>query len=239
MRIIAVTNQKGGTGKTTSAWAIITGAAARGRKVLGIDFDPQGNLTFMMNADANKASVLQGAEIQHTAAGDIIAAGMDIAGVTDTKALEAVIKPLRGLYDLIVIDCPPTLGKPLICALWAATEALIPVQADPLSIQGLYQMRVTIDQVNEKRAITRPARPPMSITGAFLTRHSARSIISRNMADAIQERCAALHIPFIDTPIREGVAIKEAQTMQESLFTYAPKSKPAADYMALLDALKI
>ena len=229
MRIIAVTNQKGGTGKSTTAWALITGAAAMGRHVLGIDFDPQGNLTYMMGADAGKATVLQGAEIQHTAAGDIIAAGIDIAAVTDVTALEAVIKPLRGLYDLIVIDCPPTLGKPLVCALRAATEAIIPVQADPLSIQGLYQMRATIDNT----------APGLKIAGAFLTRHNARSIISRNMADAIKERCAALKIPFIDVPIREGVAIREAQTMQESIFTYAPKSKPAADYMALLDALKI
>ena len=222
MRIIAVCNQKGGVGKTTAAWAILTGAALRGRRVLGIDYDPQGSLTYIMGAEMGQGRV-------KTPVGDILTASMDIVSVSDVDALGRAIAPHKKEYDLIVIDAPPALGKPLLSVLRAATEVLIPLQADPLSVQGLYQMQISIARAN----------PDLTITGAFLARHSGRSVIARDMTDAIKERCKQLKIPFIDTPIREGVAIREAQLLHEPIFTYAPRSNPAKDLTALLDAIKI
>lgn len=222
MRIIAVCNQKGGVGKTTAAWAILTGAALRGRRVLGIDYDPQGSLTYIMGAEMGQGRV-------KTPVGDILTASMDIVSVSDVDALGRAIAPHKKEYDLIVIDAPPALGKPLLSVLRAATEVLIPLQADPLSVQGLYQMQISIARAN----------PDLSITGAFLARHSGRSVIARDMTDAIKERCKRLKIPYIDTPIREGVAIREAQLLHEPIFTYAPRSNPAKDFTALLDAIKI
>ena len=222
MRIIAVCNQKGGVGKTTAAWAILTGAALRGRRVLGIDYDPQGSLTYIMGAEMGQGRV-------KTPVGDILTASMDIISVSDVDALGRAIAPHKKEYDLIVIDAPPALGKPLLSVLRAATEVLIPLQADPLSVQGLYQMQISIARAN----------PDLTITGAFLARHSGRSVIARDMTDAIKERCKQLIIPFIDTPIREGVAIREAQLLHEPIFTYAPRSNPAKDLTALLDAIKI
>lgn len=222
MRIIAVCNQKGGVGKTTTAWAIITGAALRGRRVLGVDYDPQGSLSYIMGAETGQGR-------QKTPAGDILPASLDILSVSDVDELGRALKPYRKEYDLIVIDSPPSLGKPLLATLRAATEVLIPLQADPLSVQGLYNMQTTIARAN----------PALTITGAFLARHSARSVIARDMTDAIQERCKQLKIPYLDTPIREGVAIREAQLLQQSIFTYAPRSNPAKDFTALLDAIQI
>ena len=222
MRIIAVCNQKGGVGKTTAAWAILTGAALRGRRVLGIDFDPQGSLTYIMGAEMGQGRI-------KTPVGDVLTASHDIALTEDNNALSRAIAPHKKEYDLIVIDAPPTLGKPLLSVLRAATEVLIPLQADPLSVHGLYQLQLTISRAN----------PNLSITGAFLARHSGRSVIARDMTDAIKERCKQFKIPFIDTPIREGVAIREAQLLHEPIFTYAPRCNPAKDFTALLDAIKI
>ena len=166
MRIMAVCNQKGGTGKTSSAWAILGGATARKWRALGLDMDIQGNLSFITGADSaglTTGDIMKGKPvneaIQHTAAGDMIPAGISIAALPDVDALKRAIMPLQGAYDLIVIDCPPTLSKPLLAALRAATEAIIPTTADALGLQGLYQLRTSINQAN----------PELQITGAFLS----------------------------------------------------------------------
>lgn len=236
MRIIAVCNQKGGSAKTTTAWAILCGAKSRGLRALGLDMDMQGNLSFIMGADSTgitTGEVMKGRPIikaiQHTAAGDIVPAGISIATLPDVDALKRATAPLNGLYDVVAIDCPPTLSKPLLAAMRAATEAIIPTSADALGLQGLYQLRASIDQAN----------PDLIITGVFFTRHNGRSVLARDIADTIKERCAALRFPFIDTPIREAIAIKEAQLLQQNLFEYAPRAKVTADYSALLDAINI
>lgn len=223
MRIISVCNQKGGVGKTTTAWAILTGAALRGRRALGIDFDPQGSLTYIMDAQT-------GIGLQHTAAGDIIPSSLEILTVSDVDELNHdITQKFRQHYDIIVIDAPPALGRPLLSVLRASTEVLIPLQADPLSMQGLYQMRTSIDKAN----------PALKVTGAFFARHNSRSALARDMGDAIRDRCAALNMPFLKTSIREGVSIREAQLLHKPIFTYAPRSNQAKDYSAFLDEIGI
>jgi chromosome partitioning protein len=170
-----------------------------------------------------------GQELQKTKAGDILPASMDILSMTDVDALGRSLTAFKKDYDLAVIDAPPSLGKPLLAVLRAATEVLIPLQADPLSVHGLYNMQTTIARAN----------PALTITGVFLSRHNGRSVIARDMVDAIRERCQQLKIPFIDTPIREGVAIREAQLLHEPIYTYAPRSNPAKDFKALLDAIQV
>lgn len=223
MRIIAICNQKGGAGKTSTAWAITTGAAIRGKKALAIDFDPQGSLTYVMNADPNNLN------IQHTEAGDILPASLSLINLEDTALLEKIVKPLQGRYDVIVIDTPPTMGKAQIAALRACNEVLIPTQPDSLCLQGLYLIRAGIREVNPKAAIL----------GAFFAKYRGRTALARDLGQAIQTKCADMGIPFLDTPIRDGIALQEAQFMHQPIFTYAPRSNPAKDYNALLDAIKI
>ena len=133
MRVFSVANQKGGTAKTSTAHALITGATSKGKRALAIDFDPQGNLSFIMGADANrpgayelmKQEVTASEAIQHTAQGDIIPASLNLAGA-DTEFsgkagrdffLQAALEPLQSLYDVVVIDTSPRENNALPCTL--------------------------------------------------------------------------------------------------------------------------
>jgi chromosome partitioning protein len=240
--IIAICNQKGGQGKTTTAQAIATGAAQIGRKSLAIDLDPQGNLTFSMGGNGADVGAYElitgkttpGQTIQHTQQGDIITASSSLAladttftGDTRTNALKTALKPIKSKYDVITIDCPPTLNTLLINALTAADVVIIPLTADMYSLQGLYQLKQSIQAAQR-------GNTGLKIGGVLFVKHSTRTILSRDLTDVIADKCRELDIPVYKTTIREGVAIREAQTQRESIFDYAPKSKPAKDYMQLI-----
>lgn len=244
--IIAVSNQKGGTGKSTTAAAIATGAAYKGKKTLVIDLDPQSNLSFIMGANPLDVGAYElmaqngtpAQTIQHTSQGDIIASSLTLAGADTTLqgdariyALQRAIKPLKARYDVIVIDTPPTLGTLLINALAAADKVIIPLQADILSLQGLYQLTQTIHKAQAEY------NKDLKIAGMLFTKHSSRTLVAREIIDAIEKKAAELDVNIFKTAIREGVAVREAQTLRKSLFEYAPNSKPAQDYLALLDEI--
>lgn len=249
MRIISVANQKGGTAKTSTAHALITGATYKKKKALAIDLDPQGNLTYIMGANANMPGAYEvikkertvAEAMQHTPQGDIITASLNLAAA-DTELstkpgrdffLQAVLEPLQAVYDVIVVDTPPTLGTLLINALTASNEVIIPMNADILSLQGLYQLAETIKQVQNY------CNKNLSVSGILLTRYSGRTVLARDLKETIEGKCTELNIPLLNTVIRDGVAVREAQTMQESLFTYAPNSNPAKDYMQLFNEINL
>lgn len=243
--VFAITNQKGGTGKSTTAQAIATGAAYKGRKTLAIDLDAQANLTFAMagnSADVGAYELITGQlnasqVIQHTRQGDLIAASSRLAtadttftGETRLYGLANAIKGLRSRYDVIVIDCPPSLGTLLINALAAADKVIIPLTADIYALQGLYQLSQTIQAAKKYN-------PGLQIGGVLFVKHSTRTILARDLTDVITDKCKELAIPVYRTTIREGIAVREAQTQRQSLFEYAPKSKPAKDYLELLQEI--
>ena len=240
--IIAIANQKGGQGKTTTAQAIATKATSDGKKSLAIDLDPQGNLTFSMGlngTDAGAYELLTGQLkpeqlIHHTPQGDIIPSGINLAtadtnlaGENRHKALADALKQIKKKYDLITIDCPPTLNILLINALTAADKVIIPLTADMYALQGLYQLKQSIQAAQKINS-------HLTIGGVVFTRHSTRTILSRDLTDVIINKCTELDIPVYKTVIHEGIAIREAQTHRESIFDYAPKSKPAQDYVQLI-----
>lgn len=237
MAILAVANQKGGTGKSTTAAALAQAAAAQGKKALAIDLDPQGNLSFSLAADMNRGTsfdLLQGGKaaqlIQRSPCGpDIIPASRNNSTITSSrgsaKRLQRALLPVQLAYDLIIIDTPPTAGELQYNALQAATGLIIPLQADIYSLQGLYEIAETAAQIKQ-------SNPALEIAGVLITRHNERSTIARQMKENITSAAAALGIPYLGA-IREGVAIREAQALQENLFLYAPKSKPALDYMKI------
>ena len=236
--IIAIANQKGGQGKTTTAQALATGCKG---KILAIDADPQANLTFSMGGNSADVGLYElitgqttpGQTIQHTEQGDLITASSSLAladteftGDQRTDAIKAALKPLRGKYDHIIIDCPPTLNTLLINALTAADMVIIPLTADMYSLQGLYQLAATI-KARQK------SNKGLKI-GVLFVKHNTRTILARDLTDVIKSKCAELDIPVYKTTIREGVAIREAQTQRESIFNYAPRSNPAKDYKQLI-----
>ena len=243
MEILAVINQKGGVGKSTTAAAIGAALSLRGKKVLFVDLDAQGNLSYITAAGAgevNALDVLQEPEnireaIRHTAQGDIIpsARGLAIADklLTDTgkeyRLKEALQQLPPGSYDFVILDTPPALGVLTINALAACNGAIIPAQADVLSLQGIAQLSETIDRVRKY------CNPELKITGIVLTRYNSRAIISREIAELTEETAAKLQTKVFNTKIRECTAIKEAQAMKQDIFTYAPRSNAASDYKDL------
>lgn len=238
-QIIAIANQKGGVAKSTTAQALGSGLSLRGFRVLCIDLDSQTNLSYAMQSSPSSRTsydLLMGRAdvsqiIQHTPHGDFIPAGdelssadMELNKTGKEYRLKEALEPIRANYDFIVIDTPPALGIITVNALTAATNLIIPAQAEVFSLQGIGQLSNTI------QAVRKYCNPALKIIGILLTRHSTRTILSRDMADLIREAAEQLGTGVFNTIIREGVAIKEAQASQQSIFDYAPKSKPAKDY---------
>ncbi len=233
-QIIAAAVIKGGTGKTTTAAALAQAAKADGERVLAIDLDPQANLTFVLAADQNRPGsyqLLHGAPaadvIQQTAQGiDVIAASPDLATEktypASAKRLQGAIGPIKKDYDWIFIDTPPQMGELTFNALQAATGLIIPLETDSNSLQGLYQITDIAHQMQR-------SNPKLFIYGVILTRYDARAKANRYMQEVIAEKGREAGAPFLGV-VRPGIAIREAQLLQKSLYEYAPNSKPAQDY---------
>ena len=243
-RITTVINQRGGCGKTSTAHALATGLKQKGFTILVVDTDPQGSLSYTMGADTTGRGLYEvmreeatAAElIQKTAQGDTLpstillsAADMEFTSTGREWILDSILEPIKEKYQYIIIDSPPTLGILTINALTACTDVIIPMGADIYSLQGLNQLYTTIGKVRKfcNRDIT--------IAGLLMTRYNNRTILSRDIKDGIEAKSKELNAPMYNTVIREGVAIKEAQTQQQCLFEYAPTSNPAQDYMSFIE----
>lgn len=239
--IFTVLNQKGGVGKTTTAAAIAQAAAFKGKKVLAIDLDAQANLTYCLAADARQAGafeLLNGAPaaevIQHSRQGlDVISASLDLQ-TEQTRAgsalrLEQALAPIKRKYSVIVIDTPPSPGEMQYNALMATDRLIIPLEADAYNVQSLYQIAATVDHIQRTNVMLR-------VAGVLLAKYDGRATLSRTLCERLQETAAALDIPYLGT-VRKAIAVSEAAAFQQSLFEYAPKSKPAADYMRIYETI--
>lgn len=243
MKTITVTNQKGGAGKTTTAATLAAGLSLRGYKVLLVDLDPQGNLSYTAGAETNRATVLgvltgevkARDAIQYTNGGDIIPSSKALSGadafITDTGKeyrLKEALESLQGLYDYCIIDTPPTLGILTVNALTACNSVIIPAQADIYSLQGIEQIAETMKPVKKY------CNPSLSVMGIVLTRYSSRSVLSREVAELAGQLAAKLGTKLFKATIRESVTVKEAQLSRKTLYSYAPKAKVTEDYTALV-----
>lgn len=233
MKIFTTAVIKGGTGKTTTCAALAQLAAHTGKRVLAIDLDPQANLTLMLGGNPNTsgtAQLLDGVVCtkctQHTEQGiDVIPGNPELEVYTGkaTKLYNA-IEPIKGDYDYIFIDTPPTNRILIYNALYACDKLLIPLETDNNSIQGLYQIMDITKQVNGYR------EKPLTIAGVVITRYDSRANLNRYIKDAIEKTCNELNIPFLGC-IRPSIAIREAQAMQKSIYIYAQKCNSAIDYL--------
>lgn len=241
MQIVTFSTIKGGTGKSTSCAALAQAAVKEGKRVLCIDTDPQGNLSFFIGADPTQPGtyhLLHGVPakeaIQTTEQGiDILASSPDLATEETSRGsatrLQKAIEPIKKKYDYIFIDTPPTMGEMVYNALQASTGLIIPLETDNSSLQGLYQITDIADQM-------RQSNPKLKIKGIVLTRYDSRPKLNRYLQEVIQEKGQELHAPLL-MAIRPGIAIREAQSLQVSLYDYAPNSKPAEDYITLFKML--
>lgn len=253
MKVIAISNQKGGTGKTTTAAALGFGLYHRNYKVLLIDLDAQGNLSYTVNADNGRYGIFGAMERPETTNDEIQpvivnpnSGRIDIISSTQRLAVaekiftelgkeyklkEALQEIDKTNYDYIVIDTPPALGILSINALAAADTVIIPAQADIYSLQGITQINNTIATVRKY------CNSQLTIDGIVLTRYNSRTTISKDLAAALTQTAEKLNTRVYHTKIRECTAIKEAQALKKDIFTYAPNSNAAADYNGLINEL--
>ena len=244
-KIIAVANQKGGVGKTTTAVNLGAALAQMKRRVLLADCDPQGNATSGLGIE--KAALEQsiydvlvdevpiGDIIIHTDFGlDVAPAVMDLAGaevelVTAEDKLYRLQKALflvKGIYDYIIIDCPPSLGHVTLNALTAADSVLLPLQCEFYALEGLSQLLSTIQLVQEK------FNQELYIEGLVLTMYDSRINLSEQVAKEVRK-----HFPdkVYKTLIPRNVRLSEAPSYGKPIFAYAESSKGAMAYKALAE----
>ena len=245
MEIIAITNQKGGVGKSTTSLNLGQGLKKRGYKVLFIDLDSQQNLSYTMGANPNiptsyellNEEVGLKDTIQVTASGDLIAASAQLAssnrGIAKTNVLKKSLEREKLDYDFVIIDCPPALSILTINALTTANRVIIPAQADIYSLQAISQLHNTIESVQ------RNANRDLVISGILLTRYNNRAILSRDLTELINKTAQKMQTKVFKSKVREAIAIKESQAMQMDIFTYAPSSKVAKDYDGFIEELLV
>ena len=249
--VIAVVNQKGGTGKTTTCENLGVGLAMEGKKVLMVDNDPQASLTISMGwpkpDELNTTlatlmgKVLEDKPIQpgegilhHPEGVDLLPASIELAGMevglvnamSREKVLKQVLENSKHTYDFILLDCTPSLGMLTINALAAADSALIPVQAQYLPAKGLEQLLQTISKVR------RQINPKLRIEGILMTMTDSRTNFGKEI-DTLVRQAYGTKIKVFDQGIPRSVRAAETSAEGKSIFTHDPKGKVAEAYRAL------
>ena len=238
-KVISISNHKGGVGKTTSAINIGFGLNKLGKKILLIDLDPQANLSQSLGI-IEPGKTIYGAlrgdydiePIEIVKGLDIIPSTLDLSGAEVEMSGEAgreyilreLIDPLRGSYDYILIDNPPSLGLLTINSFTASDEVFIPLQAQYLALQGLTKLIEVIDKI--KRRLNKDLR----IGGVFITQYDGRKVLNRNVVATIE---AHFKDEVFKTRVRDNIALAEAPAQGLDIFRYNPKSYGAEDYLSL------
>ena len=245
--IIAVTNQKGGVGKTTTAAALIATLAEKGKKVLGVDLDPQGNLGFSLGIDIDNVHTLYEVfkkqipveqALCATEYGDMLAANILLSGVElecnkpgREYLLKTELSALSADYDYIIIDTPPALNLLTVNAYVTADKLIIPMAPEILSLLGVTQIKETIDTVRQYY------NPRLKVIGILLNKFNARLNLNRDVLDLSRQIAEQLDTKVFETKIRQGVLVAESPAHGKSVVTYAPHSKPAMDFVALVEEI--
>jgi chromosome partitioning protein len=243
--VLAVANQKGGVAKTTTVHSLGVASAELGRRTLVIDLDPQACLTFSLGFDPDsleksihdvfvrRAPVLDVAlPVPGVERLDVVPATIDLAGsevhlLTRTgreHVLERALDPVLDRYDLVLIDCPPSLGVLTINGLTAADSVLIPLQCEALSHRGVGQLLETIEDV---RAF---ANSELAVRGIIATMYDDRTKHARHIIEEVEARYG---IPVLQPPVRKSIRFAEAPARGKSILQHAPKSPGAEAYRQL------
>jgi len=244
-RVLAVANQKGGVAKTTTVHALGFSLAELGRRVLLIDLDPQACLTYSAGIDPDTLDrslhdvfvrKMKAADARRTLPGvdglDILPSTIDLAGsevhlLTRTgreHVLARALVPVMDDYDVVLIDCPPSLGVLTINGLTAAQEVLIPLQCEALSHRGVGQLLETIDDVRLF------ANADLQVRGVIATMYDERTRHARAVLDDVKERYG---LPVFDPPVRKSIRFAEAPLNGQCILQHAPHSPGAEAYRAI------
>jgi chromosome partitioning protein len=240
-QVIAFANQKGGVAKTTTTLNLAVAFSESGHRVLCIDLDPQGNLTMSQGIDPDKCEksmydvLVHDAPIVEVIAEreiDIAVASIDLAGaeiamstkIGRERSLEKALKPIRGDYDFICIDTPPSLGLLTVNALTAADKVIVPVQCEYLSMRGLVQLQNTLRMIQEN------LNPNVRIEGILPTMLDSRTVHAKEAVEILEENFGEL---VFKSRIRKAIKFAEAPVRGSSVLKYDPDGNAASYYREL------
>ena len=245
-RVIAVANQKGGVGKSTTVINLSACLAEKGKKVLTIDIDPQGNTTSGLGVDKNSVEntlyelLLEQADVKDVIVKDAVenvdlipsnvnlsGAEIELIGVEEKEyILKKIIDKIRRKYDYIIMDCPPSLSMLTINALTAATSVLVPIQCEYYALEGLSQLIHTIELVQER------LNKRLKIEGVVFTMYDARTNLSLQVVENVKEN---LNQNIYKTIIPRNVRLAEAPSYGQPITIYDSKSSGAESYRLLAE----
>lgn len=243
-RIIAVANQKGGVGKTTTATNLSACLAEKGKKVLAVDIDPQGNMTSGLGVDKNEVEntvyemILDECTIQECIQENVLGnlslipsnvnlagAEIELIGVENKEfILKESIDQVKDAYDFIIIDCPPSLNTLTVNAMTTADTVLVPIQCEFFALEGLSQLIHTINLVRER------LNPSLDIEGVVFTMYDARTNLSLQVVENVKEN---LNQTIYKSIIPRNVRLAEAPSHGKPITLYDPKSSGAEAYREL------
>lgn len=249
MKIISVSNIKGGVGKTTTAAILAAGLTAKGYKVLMIDSDPQTNLTmcFMQEPPDGTPSLYhvyaEGKTLDEVKTpiklnldlvlGDfeLCNADMQFIRAGRLKMLKKAFKELKSQYDYVVIDTPPNLGILSLNAFLVSDYIIVPMAADSFSLKGVRLLKQTLDEVEEE------TEKEIKVIGLLLTKYTDRTNVSKLLENSVNAAAELLNTKVFDTRIRQATVLQESQIAKIDLLEYAPKAPVTADYQSFIDEL--
>lgn len=247
MKIISVSNVKGGVGKTSTAAILSAGLTQRGNNVLMIDSDPQTNLTmcflpeppdgtpsiYHVYADGKSLDEVKTPikENLNLIIGDfeLCNADMQFLKAGRLKMLRKAIKNIKSNYDFIVIDTPPNLGILSLNAFLVSDYIIVPMAADSFSLKGVRLLKQTLDEVTEE------TEKSVSVTGLLLTKYTNRTNVSKLLEKSINSAAELLDTKVFNSRIRQATVLQESQVAKVDLLEYAPKAPVTLDYQAFID----